>query len=567
MGPKAMNNILKFAAFAFLGIMICAIIPDGKKGLFPPITQEAIAQSIGQLQAGQVWGNPTNAQTYGEPTTVGALLDQEYSCTAQGSIIERGASLWGCLGPGASGLPLVSQGAGANLHYAALANAALVNSSVTLGSTNVALGATVTTFAGIILTTPTINGASFTGTISGTPTYSGTNFITLANIAQDSTAWSFLGNASSGTANYAPFTVGSLTTKASPVNADTIIIADSAASGALKQATVGSIASAGSVSSVNLQTGAVVLWPFPQGRLTLTSGVPVMATSVSGATTVYYTAYAGKNVPIYNGTAVAVYQLCTANTVGACQLSAVLGSNWAANTNYDWYIALSGGSPVLCSGPAWASSTSRGTGAGTTQLAQLDGLNTNAVSMTCRTSNSTTISVAANQGTFVATMQTGSAGQTNFIFGASAAGGTAGSFGIWNAYNRITIRTTVNDSNVNWTYTSVTIRPADGSTNNSVSFLSGLSEDGFSCNYINVIEIVASAGNLNIGCALDNIAAYDRKNVVLGAASTFFSVNVKNDYNPVLGWHTVTALENGDGTNANASAGATNEAFIFEFQM
>lgn len=133
----------------------------------------AHAQPVGQLKAGQVWGNPGSSQAISIPTLIGPLIDQAYSCTAQGSIIYRGGTFWTCLGPGTSGLPLVSQGVSANLHYAALANAALVNSSLTVGSTNIALGATATTLAGLTLTTPTINNGALSGTFSGTHTYSG----------------------------------------------------------------------------------------------------------------------------------------------------------------------------------------------------------------------------------------------------------------------------------------------------------------------------------------------------------------------------------------------------------
>ena len=53
----------------------------------------------------------------------------------------------------------------------AVNNAGLTNSSVTIGSTAVSLGATVTTFAGITLTTPTINDGNannlvLTGTVT-----------------------------------------------------------------------------------------------------------------------------------------------------------------------------------------------------------------------------------------------------------------------------------------------------------------------------------------------------------------------------------------------------------------
>jgi hypothetical protein len=45
----------------------------------------------------------------------------------------------------------------------------------------------------------------------------------------------------------------------------------------------------------------------PGGRLTLTSGVPVMTADVAAATTIYYTPYAGNSIPIYNGTVFVPY--------------------------------------------------------------------------------------------------------------------------------------------------------------------------------------------------------------------------------------------------------------------
>ena len=67
-----------------------------------------------------------------------------------------------------------------------IANAKLSNSSVTIGSTNVALGATVTTFAGVTLTSPNIGAATFTSltqTTGGTITSTGTGNLQLAAFA------------------------------------------------------------------------------------------------------------------------------------------------------------------------------------------------------------------------------------------------------------------------------------------------------------------------------------------------------------------------------------------------
>lgn len=132
-------------------------------------------------------------------------------------------------------------------------------------SGNIAMGGNNLTGVGAI-TAATYNGGALSGTFSGTPTLSGANYVTLANIAQDPTGFSFLGNTGSGAANYAPFTVGSLTLKSSPVGADTFIIADSAASGALKQTTISdAIAAVGAgVTSIGTQTGAMTI---PGGNL------------------------------------------------------------------------------------------------------------------------------------------------------------------------------------------------------------------------------------------------------------------------------------------------------------
>lgn len=322
------------------------------------------------------------------------------------------------------------------------------------------------------------------------------------------------------------------------------------------------------VSSLNLQTGALVLWPFPQGRLTLTSGTPVMATSVAAATTVYYTGYSGKNVSIYNGTAVAAYQICAANTAGACELSVALGANWATNSNYDWYAGLDSGTLRLCSGPAWTSDTGRGTGAGTTELQQIDGLNTNKVSMTCRYNNTTTFTCSVNQCTYLGTMRTGSAGQTNFVYGASAAGGTAGLFGLWNAYNRIQIKTTITDSTGSWTYSSATIRSMDNSTGNRVSFVMGLAEDGIGTQ-LQVRTAVPVTGIFRIGMALDATAALDKQALVAAPAAAIYNAPlvVRNDYNPQLGFHFIQATEQADGAITTTLNGGVDQSFVAELSM
>lgn len=71
-------------------------------------------------------------------------------------------------------------------------------------------------------------------------------------------AFTFKGNNTSGSATPTDVDITALTTKGSPASGDFVMISDQAASGAWKKATLSSIASAGSVSSLNGVTGTIV---------------------------------------------------------------------------------------------------------------------------------------------------------------------------------------------------------------------------------------------------------------------------------------------------------------------
>jgi hypothetical protein len=72
-------------------------------------------------------------------------------------------------------------------------------------------------------------------------------------------AFTLVGNNTSGAAVPTAVSIPGLTSKASPISADLVMIADSAASNAWKQTTVGALASAGSVASIDTQTGAFTI--------------------------------------------------------------------------------------------------------------------------------------------------------------------------------------------------------------------------------------------------------------------------------------------------------------------
>jgi len=89
----------------------------------------------------------------------------------------------------------------------------------------------------------------------------------------------------------------------------------------------------------------------PQGRLTLTSGTSQMTSSVTGATTVYYTPDVGDWVKIYDGASWGQYsfaELSQATTDSTKSPAACI-----ANTNYDMFVWNDSGTIRCTRGPAW----------------------------------------------------------------------------------------------------------------------------------------------------------------------------------------------------------------------
>jgi hypothetical protein len=103
--------------------------------------------------------------------------------------------------------------------------------------------------------------AYFVGGALGTPasgTLTNATGLPVGGIASMA-ANTIVANATASPASPTAVDISTLTTKASPAASDYIILSDQAATGALKKATVSSIASAGSVSSIAGNTGAFTL--------------------------------------------------------------------------------------------------------------------------------------------------------------------------------------------------------------------------------------------------------------------------------------------------------------------
>ena len=290
----------------------------------------------------------------------------------------------------------------------------------------------------------------------------------------------------------------------------------------------------------------------PQGRLTLTSGVAVTTSDVSGATTVYFTP-TGLKLPIYNGNYFVPFNFSEISL--ALDATNTDAGYHSANTNFDVFAFVdTNGTLRIGTGPSWnsgavaGSDTARGTGAGSTALQQIGGLWVNANTITLRWGNATgnTTSVAVSQATYLGTIRTTSAGQTE---------DSAVKRFVYNAYNQAMRQLLRNESTGSWTYSTGSYHQANASASNQVAYVAGLTGAPLNLQAVNIVLNSTSTPRLcYAGIGLDSTT-------VNGATVTGFTRNGDTTlsspggpmafYNGAtqLGYHYAAWLEQGGGAD------------------
>jgi hypothetical protein len=271
----------------------------------------------------------------------------------------------------------------------------------------------------------------------------------------------------------------------------------------------------------------------PGGRLTLSTGIPVTTGDVTGAGTIYYSPYLSAKLPLYDGTNWALYDFSElSQSTGDITKSpaAVL-----ANTNYDLFVWNDSGTLRCTRGPAWTSSTARGTGAGTTELQQVNGRWVNKVSI----SNGP----AAQHGLYVGTVRSD---------GSALINDSVSKRHVWNMYNRRPRVMRVLESADNWEYHTGTWRQARASATNQLDVVRGLDEDLMAAKVRTQITAVAAGAYGLVGIGLDatNALTTGCTNNAAGASgpNTVYSF-AGADWSgyPGLGRHFLAWIEKGDG--------------------
>lgn len=241
----------------------------------------------------------------------------------------------------------------------------------------------------------------------------------------------------------------------------------------------------------------------PGGRLTLTTGVPVTTTDVTGATNVYYTPYLHNGIGLYDGTSWTLFTF-TERTLALGTLS--------NNTNYDVFLYDNSGTLTLES-LAWTDDTTRAT-ALTTQ----DGVYVKSGATTRR-----------YLGTFrtTATTTTEDSAAKRFL---------------WNAYNRVTRGVGI-ALPTNYTYATNTYRELNGSSSYRLQVVAGLATSLFSARW----SALEGGGTYRWGVAEDGTSAPNTGIGFVGGgnnpASTYNMASTEVRKIVAVGYHYYTALE------------------------
>lgn len=269
----------------------------------------------------------------------------------------------------------------------------------------------------------------------------------------------------------------------------------------------------------------------PGGRLSLTSGTPVSG-DVTGASIVYYVPYKHNKVPLWDGTAWAPHSITSELSQAEGDTTKSPASAAGVTGNYDMFVWSDAGILRCTRGPVWPTDTSRGSGAGTSQITQLNGRYVNAVSITN--------GPAANRGLYVGTIRNTTLGIYDSIAYRH----------VWNMYHRVRRTMRQLESTDTWSYGTATTRQANGNGANQLSMVRGLNEDAVFA-AVSAVAQATAAGTSMAGVGLDSATTF-----ATGFVSTNWSIAVANvpfqiggtwHGLPGIGHHYLAWLERGNG--------------------
>jgi hypothetical protein len=136
---------------------------------------------------------------------------------------------------------------------------------------------------------------------------------------------------------------------------------------------------------------------------------------------------------------------------------------------------------------------------------------------------------------------------------------------VYNAYNRVLIKAGCADSTEGYSYTSSTVRDADGSANNRISWLDGLQQSTVDVRYHQSVTGSNTADRTLIAVGLNSSSITSLTGGLQYASGTATtSLSMDDNIYPQLGFNYVQALEQGTtgATTANFNVNGSAELFV-----
>jgi hypothetical protein len=311
---------------------------------------------------------------------------------------------------------------------------------------------------------------------------------------------------------------------------------------------------------VTLETGSAFI--NPGGRLSLSSGVTVHVVDVTAQGTVFYGPHIHNRIMLYDGSGWALHEFAElSQTLADTTKSPAAAAN---NSAYDFFVWLDGATIRCTRGPAWDSVTSRGTGAGKSELEQVDGVWVNKQNITN--------GPAAQRGVFVGSIVTnGSAVCAMMPATAAAVGGGACRLDVSNFYNRVPYGAVSKDSTDSWAYSTATARSANNNVANRITFMRCMNDEMVKAEYTVTVNSGGSSDGAIAGVGLDITNGFSGvPGFFISGGGSGNQAQVIGKYHgfPGLGQHFFQAIERSfDGTGTQTWYGDNADAANFQMAL
>lgn len=282
----------------------------------------------------------------------------------------------------------------------------------------------------------------------------------------------------------------------------------------------------------------------PQGRISLSSTDSVTQSDIATAINIHYVPCVGNRVPVLVGGSFVPRFMSAPITLALDDDSGHVGYHQSGKV-FDVFAFDDAGSLMIGTGPAWASSASRGSGAGTTEIESYRGLlvNKNSISIRTGTNSGDVVAIPAREATYLGSFSPTADGQ---------ASDTKTKRLVFNAYNQARRAMFQSGAAASYTYSIAAWRIIGGASALRMSFLLGLDGVGVSATAVAmVMNSTATARVVRCGIGLDTENGFANGSLAtsIQAVNALNSMIARYEGYPGAGLHYLAQIEMGAGAD------------------